>query len=56
MIVVEAPCLDVVLGQLGVGQQLHSVRHQLHIVPGKLLQLQINPAHLLYHVHVTVGV
>ena len=56
IIVVKAPCLDVVLGQLRVGQQLHCVRHQLHVVPGKLLQLQVHPAHLLYHVHVTVGV
>ena len=46
MIVVEAPCLDVVLGQLGVGQQLHGVRHQLHVVPGKLLQLKVHAAHL----------
>ena len=46
IIVVEAPCLDVVLGQLGVGQQLHGVGHQLHVVTVKLLQLQVNPAHL----------
>ena len=46
MIVVEAPCLDVVLSQLGVGQQLHGGGHQLHIVLIKLLQLQVNPAHL----------
>ena len=44
--VVEAPCLDVVLGQLGVGQQLHGVGHQLHIVLIKLLQLQVNFADL----------
>ena len=46
IIVVEAPCLDVVLGQLGVGEQLHGVGHQLHVVLIKLLQLQVHPAHL----------
>ena len=44
--VVEAPCLDVVLGQLGVGEQLHGVWHQLHVVLIKLFQLQVNFAHL----------
>ena len=39
VIVVKAPCLDVVLGQLGVSQQLHGVGHQLHVALGKLLQL-----------------
>ena len=56
LIVVQTPGLDVVLGQLGVGQQLNGVGHQLHVVLIKLLQLQVHPAHLLYHVHVTVGV
>ena len=53
IIVVEAPCLDVVLGQLGVSQQLHGVGHQLHVVLIKLLQLQVHPAHLgiLQHFH-----
>ena len=46
IIIVQTPCLDVVLGQLSVSQQLHGVRHQHHIVPGKLLQLQVHPAHL----------
>ena len=45
-IVVEAPCLDVVLGQLGVGQQRDIVRDQLHIHLGKLLQLQVYSADL----------
>ena len=45
-IVVEAPCLDVVLGQLGVGQQRDIVRDQLYIHLGKLLQLQVYSADL----------
>ena len=39
IIEVQTPCLDVVLGELGVGQQLHIAREQLHVVSGKLLQL-----------------
>ena len=46
LIVVQTPGLDVVLGQLGVGQQLHGVGHQLHVVLIKLLQLQVHPAYL----------
>ena len=46
IIVIKAPCLDVVLGQLGVSQQLHGVGHQLHIALGKLLQLQVHSANL----------
>ena len=46
IIIVQTPCLDVVLGQLSVSQQLHGVRHQLYIVLGKLLKLQVHPAHL----------
>ena len=46
IIVVQTPCLDVVLGQLSVSQQLYGVWHQLHIVLGKLLKLQVHPAHL----------
>ena len=46
IIVIKAPCLDVVLGQLGVSQQLHGVGHQLHVVTGKLVQLEIHPAYL----------
>ena len=38
MVVVQAPGLDVVLGQLGVRQQAHGVRDDLHIGVGKLLQ------------------
>ena len=44
--VVKAPCLDVVLGQLRVGQQRDIVRDQLHIYLGKLLQLQVYSADL----------
>ena len=51
IIVVKAPCLDVVLGQLGVGQQLHVAREQLHIVAGKLLQLEVHLAHLTITIH-----
>ena len=46
MIVVEVPRLNVVLGQLGVGQQLHGGGHQLHVVLIKLLQLQVHSANL----------
>ena len=46
IIVVQTPCLNEVLSQLGVSQQVHVTREQLHIVPGKLLQLQVHPAHL----------
>ena len=46
IIIVQTPCLDVVLGQLSVSQQLYGVRHQLHIVLGKLLKLQVHPANL----------
>ena len=46
LIVVQTPGLDVVLGQLGVGQQQHGGGHQLHVVLIKLLQLQVHPANL----------
>ena len=46
LIVVQTPGLDVVLGQLGVGEQQHGGGHQLHIVLIKLLQLQLHSAHL----------
>ena len=44
--VVQAPCLDVVLGQLGVGQQLHGVGHQLHVALREPQQLEVQPADL----------
>ena len=44
--IVEAPGLDVVLRELGVGEELDGVRHQLHIALGKLLQLQLHQADL----------
>ena len=46
IIEVKAPGADEVLGELGVGQQVHAVGHQLHIALGKLLQLEIYPANL----------
>ena len=46
LIVVQTPGLDVVLGQLGVGEKQHGGGHQLHIVLIKLLQLQLHSAHL----------
>ena len=46
IIIVQTPCLDVVLGQLSVSQQLYGVWHQLYIVLGKLLKLQVHPANL----------
>ena len=46
IIIVQTPCLDEVLGQLGVSQQLHSVRHQLHVALRKPQQLEIHPADL----------
>ena len=46
LIVVQTPGLNVVLGELGVGEQQHGGGHQLHVVLVKLLQLQLHPAHL----------
>ena len=46
IIVVQTPCLDVVLSQFSVSQQLYGVWHQLHIVLGKLLKLQVHPTNL----------
>ena len=46
MIVVQGPGLYEVLGELGVGEEAHGVRHNLNIGPRKLLQLQINLADL----------
>ena len=53
VMIVEAPGLDVVLRELGVGEQLDGVRHQLHIALGELLQLQLHQADLTlcYHRH-----
>ena len=46
IIEVKAPGADEVLSELGVGQQLNAVGHQLYIALGKLLQLEIYPANL----------
>ena len=46
MIVVQGPGLYEVLGELGVGEEVHGVRHNLNIAPGKLLQLEVNLADL----------
>ena len=46
ILVVQTPCLNEILSQLGVSQQVHVTREQLHIVSGKLLQLQVHPTHL----------
>ena len=46
IIVVEAPCLDVVLGQLGVGQQIHGVGHQLNHLQCKWLELEVDLTNL----------
>ena len=48
--IVEAPGLDVVLRELGVGEQLDGVWYQLHIALGKLLQLQLHQADLVHYV------
>ena len=44
--VVQAPCLDVVLGQLRVSQQLHGVGHQLHVALREPQELEVHPADL----------
>ena len=44
--IVKAPCLEEVLGQLGVRQQAHGVGDDLHIGVGKLLQTQVHLADL----------
>ena len=46
IIVVEAPCLDVVLGELSVGEQFDGVGHQLHVALREPQQLEIYPADL----------
>ena len=46
LIVVQTPGLNVVLGELGVGEKQHGGGDQLHVVLVKLLQLQLHPAHL----------
>ena len=46
MIVVQGPGLYEVLGELGVGEEAHGVRHNLNIAPGKLLQLEVDLADL----------
>ena len=46
VMIVEAPGPDVVLGELGVGEERDGVRYQLHIALGKLLQLQLHQADL----------
>ena len=46
MIVVQGPGLYEVLGELGVGEEAHGVRHNLNIAPRKLLQLEVNLADL----------
>ena len=50
MIVVQGPGLYEVLGELGVCQQAHGVRHNLNIGSGKLLQLQVHFADLMVKV------
>ena len=42
VIEVQAPRLDVVLSELGVGQQLDSVGHQLHCFQSKCLKLEVD--------------
>ena len=46
MVVVQAPGLDVVLGQLGVCLKAHGVRDNFDISVGKGLQLEIHFANL----------
>ena len=54
LIVVQTPGLDVVLGQLGVGEEQHGGRDQLHVVLIKLLQLQLHSAHLTITSHLYI--
>ena len=46
IIVVQTPCLDVVLGELGVGEQLYGVGHQLHVALREPEKLEVHPADL----------
>ena len=46
IIVVQAPGLDVVLGELGVGEEHHGVREQLHVALRELLELEVHAADL----------
>ena len=46
LIVLQTPCLDEVLRELGVGEERDVVRDQHHIALGELLQLQVHLANL----------
>ena len=46
IIVVQAPCLDVVLGELGVGEKAHHVGEELDVALRELLELEVHPADL----------
>ena len=46
IIEVQTPCLDVVLGELGVGEEHHGVGEQLHVALRELLELEVHPADL----------
>ena len=52
-IVGETPGAHVVLGHLGVGEQLHGVGHQLHVALGKPLYLEVHIADL--HIYTVAG-
>ena len=46
LIVLQTPCLNEVLCELGVGEERDVVRDQHHIALGELLQLQVHLANL----------
>ena len=46
VIVVQAPGLDVVLGELGVGEKAHHVGEELDVALRELLELEVHPADL----------
>ena len=46
IIVVQAPCLDVVLGELGVGEEAHHVGEELDVALRELLELEVHAAYL----------
>ena len=46
IIIVQAPCLDVVLGELGVGEKAHHVGEELDVALRELLELEVHAADL----------
>ena len=46
VIVVQTPCLNIVLCELSTSEEVHLVREQLHVALRELLELEVHPADL----------